>query len=163
VERDHVDVLIGEWQAVRPDLELAPMATFGRLGWVHTHARRAIDAVFERHGLTLGEFDVLAALRRTAEPRALTPTALSHLLLLSPAGMTNRLDRLEAGGLIERRPDPKDGRSSLVVLTASGRSRVDAAVSEHLDNEASLLAGLSRAERRTLDELLRKLLASLEA
>ena len=157
-----MDVLIGEWQAVRPDLELAPMATFGRLGRLHTHANRAIDAVFERHGLTIGEFDVLAALRRALEPRALTPTALSRLLMLSPAGMTNRLDRLEAAGLIERRPDPKDGRSSLVVLTDAGRQRVDAAVAEHLDNESSLLAGLSPAERRTLDELLRKLLASLE-
>jgi DNA-binding MarR family transcriptional regulator len=158
-----VDVLIGQWQAVRPDLELAPMATFGRLGWVHTRARRAIDTVFERHGLTIGEFDVLAALRRAAEPRALTPTALSRLLELSPAGMTNRFDRLEGAGLIERRPDPKDRRSSLVVLTDAGRQRVDAAVAEHLDNEASLLAGLTRTERRTLDELLRKLLASLEA
>jgi len=158
-----VDVLIGEWQAVRPDLELAPMATFGRLERLQTHARRAIDAVFERHRLTIGEFDVLAALRRVPEPRALTPTALSRLLMLSPAGMTNRLDRLEAGGLIERRPDPKDGRSSLVVLTDAGRQRVDAAVAEHLDNEASLLNGLTRPERRTLDELLRKLLTSLEA
>ena len=156
-------MLIGQWQAVRPDLELAPMATFGRLERLHRYATRAIDAVFERHGLTIGEFDVLAALRREAEPRVLTPTALSRLLMLSPAGMTNRLDRLEGAGLIERRPDPKDGRGSLVVLTDAGRQRVDAAVAEHLDNEASLLAGLTRAERRTLDELLRRLLTTLEA
>jgi DNA-binding MarR family transcriptional regulator len=163
VERDHVDVLMAEWQAVRPDLELAPMATFGRLRRVHTHATRAIDTVFERHGLTIGEFDVLAALRRGREPRVMTPTALARLLMLSPAGMTNRLDRLEAAGLVERRPDIRDGRSSLVVLTDAGRQRVDAAVSEHVEHEASLLAGLTDAERRTFDGLLRALLTSLEA
>lgn len=160
---DHVDVLVEQWRAVRPDLELAPMATFGRLGRLHTHATRAIEAVFERHGLTIGEFDVLAALRRAGEPRVMTPTALSRLLMLSPAGMTNRVDRLEAAGLVERRPDPDDRRSSLVVLTPAGMALADAAVPEHVANEAELLAGLTAGERRTLDQLLHKLLASLEA
>jgi DNA-binding MarR family transcriptional regulator len=162
VEADHVDVLIEQWGTVRPDLELAPMATFGRLGRLHTHATRAIEAVFERHGLTIGEFDVLAALRRAGEPNVMTPTALARLLMLSPAGMTNRVDRLEAAGLVERRPDPNDRRSSLVVLTGAGKDLADAAVTEHVANEAGLLSGLTGAERRTLDELLHKLLASLE-
>ena len=147
---------------MRPELDLAPMATFGRLGRIQAHATRAIEAVFERHGLTIGEFDVLAALRRTGEPHVMTPTALSRLLMLSPAGMTNRLDRLEAAGLVERRPDPDDRRSSLVVLTKAGRERADAAVTDHVANEAELLRGLTRPERRTFDQLLRKLLAGLE-
>jgi DNA-binding MarR family transcriptional regulator len=162
VEADHVDVLIEQWAAVRPDLDLAPMATFGRLGRLHTHATRAIEAVFDRHGLTIGEFDVLAALRRAGEPHVMTPTALSRLLMLSPAGMTNRVDRLEAAGLVERRPEPNDRRSSLVVLTSAGRELADAAVTDHVANEADLLSGLTAAERRTLDQLLHKLLASLE-
>jgi DNA-binding MarR family transcriptional regulator len=162
VEADHVDVLIEQWRAVRPDLELAPMATFGRLGRLHTHATRAIEAVFDRHGLTIGEFDVLAALRRAGEPHVMTPTSLSRLLMLSPAGMTNRVDRLEAAGLVERRPDPDDRRSSLVVLTSAGKERTDAAVTDHVANEADLLSGLTVTERRTLDQLLHKLLAKLE-
>ena len=138
------------------------MATFGRLGRLHAIASRAIEAVFGQHGLTLGEFDVLAALRRCGEPHVMTPTALSRLLMLSPAGMTNRVDRLEAAGLVERRADPEDRRSSLVVLTDAGRERADAAVSEHVANEAQLLDGLTKSERRTLDQLLRKLLTRLE-
>jgi len=162
VEADHVDQLVEQWRAVRPDLDLAPMATFGRLGRIQAHSSRAIEAVFERHGLSIGEFDVLAALRRSGTPYVMTPTALSRLLMLSPAGMTNRVDRLEAAGLVERRPDPNDRRSSLVVLTGAGRERADAAVTEHVANEAGLLAGLTKAERRTFDQLLRKLLAGLE-
>jgi DNA-binding MarR family transcriptional regulator len=162
VDADHVDQLVEQWRTVRPELQLAPMATFGRLGRIHAHATRAIESVFDRHGLTIGEFDVLAALRRTGEPHVMTPTALSRLLMLSPAGMTNRLDRLAAAGLIERRPDPDDRRSSLVVLTKAGRQRVDAAVTEHVANEAGLLGALTKAERRTFDQLLRKLLAGLE-
>jgi DNA-binding MarR family transcriptional regulator len=163
VGADHVHVLIEQWHAVRPELELAPMATFGRLGRLHTHATRAIEAVLVRHGLTIGEFDVLAALRRAGAPHVMTPTALARLLMLSPAGMTNRVDRLEAAGLVERRPDPSDRRSSLVVLTSAGRALADAAVDDHVANEAELLSGLTAAERRTLDQLLHKLLASLEA
>ncbi len=162
MDADHVDRLVEQWRAVRPDLELAPMATFGRLGRLHAHATRAIEAVFERHGLSIGEFDVLAALRRSGEPHVMTPTALSRLLMLSPAGMTNRVDRLEGAGLVERRPDPGDRRSSLVVLTKAGRQRADAAVTDHVANEAVLLRGLTSAERRTFDQLLRKLLAGLE-
>ena len=162
VEPDHVDRLVEQWRVVRPELDLAPMATFGRLGRIHAHASRAIEAVFERHGLSTGEFDVLAALRRTGEPHVMTPTALSRLLMLSPAGMTNRVDRLEAAGLVERRPDPDDRRSSLVVLTGAGRERADAAVTDHVANEADLLRGLTKAERRSFEQLLRKLLAGLE-
>ena len=82
---DHVDHLVEQWRTVRPDLELGPMATFGRLGRLHTHASRAIEEVFRRHGLSIGEFDVLAALRRAGHPHVMTPTALARLVLLSPA------------------------------------------------------------------------------
>jgi DNA-binding MarR family transcriptional regulator len=74
--------------------------------------------------------------------------------------MTNRLDRLEATGLVERQPDPTDRRGRLVALTGPGRELVDAAVVEHLDNEERLLAVLDPEERKQLAGLLRKLLTS---
>jgi DNA-binding MarR family transcriptional regulator len=159
---DPVDALVDQWRVHRPDLDLAPMATFGRLGRLSVAAGRSIEAVFNRHGLSTGEFDVLAALRRGGEPHTTTPTLLAKTLMLSPAGMTNRLDRLEAAGLIERRHDPDDRRSWLVVLTPAGLEVVDRAVDEHVANEARLLAALSDNERATLDRLLRKLLAQFD-
>jgi DNA-binding MarR family transcriptional regulator len=76
--------------------------------------------------------------------------------------MTKRLDRLAEAGLVERRPDPHDRRGTLVRLTGRGKQLVDRALPGHLANEERLLAALDPAERRRLDELLRKLLSALE-
>jgi hypothetical protein len=74
--------------------------------------------------------------------------------------MPNRLDRLEAMGLVERQPDPTDRRGRLVALTDRGRELVDAAVVDHLENEERLLEALDAGEREQLAGLLRKLLLS---
>lgn len=138
------------------------MGLFGRLGRLHLRASRAIEATFEQHGLSTGEFDVLAALRRAGRDHAATPGALARSLMLSPGGMTNRLDRLEAMGLVRREADPDDRRSLRVVLTEEGRQRADAAVTDHVANEARLLEALSEAQRKALDGALRALLAQFE-
>ena len=159
---DPVDELVAQWEAVDADLDLDAMALVARMGRVHTHLSRAVEAVFAAHGLTTGEFDVLAALRRSGPTGTLPPSALARALMLSPAGMTNRIDRLAAAGLVERAADPDDRRSLLVVLTAKGKRLVDEVVGEHVANEASLLSVLSAAERKALDRALRRLLASFE-
>jgi DNA-binding MarR family transcriptional regulator len=161
VARDHVDEVVEQWERERPDLPLAAMATFGRLGRIAAMATGSIDAVFARHGLSIGEFDVLAALRRRGEPFVATPGTLAAGLMLSPSAMTNRLDRLEVAGLVERRAEPGDRRRSPVALTAAGRAVVDAAVADHVANEERLLGALSDRDRRALDRLLRTLLAGL--
>ncbi|MGK2949098.1 MAG: MarR family winged helix-turn-helix transcriptional regulator [Acidimicrobiales bacterium] len=159
---DPVDDMLGAWRQARPDLDLEAMATFGRLGRIHLRTSRAIEAVFERHGLSTGEFDVLAALRRAGSPHALTPSELARALMLSPGGMTNRIDRLEEAGWVRRQPDADDRRSLAVILTPEGLALVDAAVTDHVANEADLLASLSGPQRRALDDALRTLLAALE-
>lgn len=160
-EPDAVDVVLGQWSRERPGLDLAAMGIFGRFAQVYLRANQAVDAVFVRHGLQRGEFDVLAALRRAGEPFVLSPSALAATLMLSRAGMTNRLDRLEAAGLVERRLDPDDRRSFLAVLTLRGRQVVEAAVDDHVANETRMLSGLSDRDKATLDHLLRKILRDL--
>jgi DNA-binding MarR family transcriptional regulator len=160
---DAVDRVIAQWRQERPDLELGAMATIGRLGRLFAHLAPRVEAVLLRHGLTTGEFDVLAALRRGGAPHRQTPSDLAGALMLSPAAMTNRLDRLETAGLVRREPHPTSRRSLLVSLTDEGRRVVDAAVTEHVANEEALLAGLTAAQRRQLDDLLRRLLASFES
>ena len=163
-DRDQIDELIDEWAQQRPDLadRLDAMGVFGRLGRLSHHAGRAIEAVFREFGLQTGEFDVLAALRRSGPPFTLTPTRLARRLMLSPAGVTDRLNRLEAAGLIQRDPDPDDRRGSLVSLTAAGRQRVDDAVEAHVANEARLLSALSERDRQVLNRLLRRLVSGFE-
>jgi DNA-binding MarR family transcriptional regulator len=162
---DPVDQLVAQWAVERPDLvgDLGAMATFGRIGRLNALAGREIEAVVEAHGLNTGEFDVLAALRREGDPFVLTPSALARALMHSPAGMTNRVDRLVARGLVDRQADPDDRRSLLVALTPEGRTLVDATVTEHVANEARLLSVLSANERTTLDRIVRKLVGQFEA
>jgi DNA-binding MarR family transcriptional regulator len=159
---DEVDRFIKQWRAERPDLELGAMATFARLGRIAGLAGPRIAEVFGRHGLNTGEFDVLAALRRSGTPFTLTPSTLAKSMMLSTAAMTNRLDQLEAAGLITRRLDPANRRSMQVTLTGPGRKVVDLAVTDHVANEERLLQALSGPERRTFDSLLKKLLGGLE-
>ena len=157
-ERDVVDELIAQWERERTDLDFSAMATIGRMGRVMALVGASIEDVFGRHGLTVADFDVLAALRRAGEPFVLRPTDISRQLMLSPAGMTNRLDRLAAAGLVDRSPDPDDRRSWLIQLSDEGRRRVDAAVADHVANEERLLEPLTAAQRKALDGALRTLL-----
>ena len=160
--KDRVDELVAQWRVERPDLDLQPMAVIGRLGRVATHLTRAIEAVFTEHGLGIGEFDVLAALRRSGEPFAMRPTERAHALRLSPAGTTHRLDRLEVVGWITRQPDPTSRRSSVVQLTPTGRDLIDRLVVDHVANERALLDALSPRELAAFDAALRKLLGQFE-
>jgi len=75
--------------------------------------------------------------------------------------MTNRLDRLESAGLIERRPDPNDRRGKLIALTTAGRRLIDQTITRHVANEEQLLSALTTAEQEKLNALLRKLIAGL--
>ncbi|MCM6775567.1 MarR family transcriptional regulator [Nocardia sp. CDC159] len=159
---DAVDEIVAQWRRERPDLELEAMAIAGRLGRLYLVASRAVEEVFAAHGLARGEFDVLAALRRSGKPFELNPSLLADQLMLSRAGMTGRLDRLESAGLVRRIADAQDRRAVRVALTEAGRELVDAVVGEHTRNETRLLSVLSAPERREFDRMLRVLLASLE-
>lgn len=160
---DPVDAIVAQWRRERPDLDLEAMAVAGRLGRLLLVAQREIETVFVEHGLRRGEFDVLAALRRSGEPFELSPSKLADTLMLSRAGMTGRLDRLESVGLVRRVADTHDRRAVRVALTPAGRELVDTVVTEHVANETRMLSVLTAGERRELDRLTRILLNSLES
>ncbi|MFC3450088.1 MarR family winged helix-turn-helix transcriptional regulator [Amycolatopsis speibonae] len=158
---DAIDEVVGAWRRERPELDLAAIGVAGRLGRVTMLTAPMVEAVFARHGLKQGEFDVLAALRRSGKPYTLIPSELSATLMMSRAGMTSRIDRLESAGLVERALDPEDRRSFRVTLTERGFEVVDAAMTEHTANVAKLLSPLG-GDLDVLDGALRRLLGSLE-
>ena len=160
-DHDHVDHVLGQWRREAPRLDRSPMGVIARITRLAQLLEVEQEPLLEAHGLTGGEFDVLAALRRSGRPYRLTPTALSRSLLVTSGGMTKRLSALEARGLIERRPDPADGRSSSVTLTRAGKRRFDAALEEHVENQQRLLAGLGALERAQLATLLERLALDL--
>ncbi|WP_207479306.1 MarR family winged helix-turn-helix transcriptional regulator [Arenibaculum pallidiluteum] len=156
-EPDHVDELRAQWAREMPGLDTEPMALLGRAYRITRLARPVIEANFARFGIDGGEFDVLAALRRSGPPFTLTPTRLYDLLMISSGGLTHRLRRLEEAGLVAREPSAEDRRSLAVRLTAQGRQIVEAAFRADMEVEAGLLDGLAPEDRRALEVLLRKL------
>lgn len=160
---DEVDRIVEAWQRERPDLDVAPLSVLSRVSRLARHLDLARRSAFDRHDLELWEFDVLSALRRAGEPYQLSPGALVTQTLVTSGTMTNRIDRLEARGLVERRPVPADRRGVLVRLTAEGRVRVDDALEDLLRVEQGLLAGLPERDRLALADLLRSLVAPFDA
>src|SRR5215469_3427887 len=160
---DEVDEIVARWRSERPDLDVSPLEVLSRVSRLARHLDRARRAAFASHGLEIWEFDVLSALRRQGPPYQLSPGALLRATLVTSGTMTNRIDRLAASGLVSRRPDPQDKRGVLVTLTPAGQSRVDAALADLLEAEQALLASLPESSHRSLADLLRVLLAPLDA
>lgn len=160
---DRPDLAIKQWARERPDLPCLPMALFGRLFEAANRVMRDhLTPLFAEAGLQQGEFDVLSTLRRSGAPYLMSPTQLYEALMISSGGMTNRLDRLEQAGLVERRPDPDDRRGKLIALTGKGQTLIDDLIGRHVANEQRLLAAaLSSDEQEMLNALLRKLLTSV--
>ncbi|TIT20792.1 MAG: MarR family transcriptional regulator [Mesorhizobium sp.] len=159
---DRAAKAIEQWKKERPDLDVSPMAVLGRLSEAASLiARERLAPLFASYGLQSGEFDVLATLRRSGPPYALTPTALYEATMVTSGAMTNRLDRLEKSGLIKRGPHPDDRRGIVVQLTGKGLALIDEAVAAHVANEHQILSGLARPEQIMLARLLEKLIASL--
>lgn len=152
---------VAQWQREMPDLDLLPMEVVGYLKTTQALTQERLQVFFKSHGLQAGEFDVLATLRRAGAPYRLGPTQLFETLMISSGGMTSRLDRLEKAGLIVRSPNPEDRRGTLVSLTDKGLALMERMIPEHVENEAKMLAALSREEQETLSELLGKLLEGL--
>ncbi|TIT78469.1 MAG: MarR family transcriptional regulator [Mesorhizobium sp.] len=143
---------IEQWRRERPDLDVSPMGVIGRLNEAASLiSRERLAPLFARFGLQQGEFDVLATLRRSGAPYALTPTELYEATMVTSGAMTARLDRLEKAGLIRRAPHPSDRRGVVVELTAKGLALV----------EHQILAGLTGQDRDMLARLLEKLIGSL--
>lgn len=160
---DHVDRLRAQWARELPDLDTEPMTILGRAYRLSNLVRPSIEDTFASFGLDRGEFDVISTLRRSGPPYRLTPTELYTLLMISSGGLTHRLDRLQKAGLIVRERSASDGRSSVVGLTEKGIALAEAAFRSDMASEARYLEGLDRQDRAALADLLRKLLASLEA
>lgn len=162
-EKDAVDAILAQWHRERPDLDVSPMGLIGRTTRLASHYRKAIGRVFSQYGLNPGEFDVLATIRRSGAPYQLSPTELFTSMMVSSGTMTNRIDRLEQAGLVERIPDERDRRGTLIKMTDKGFELIEAAVTAHVENEHKILSVLNEAEKDDLSQLLRKLLRSIES
>jgi len=159
MKNDVVDDILDQWSEERPELDTASLGIVIRVMSLHrAFLRQAADAL-EPLDLELFEYDVLSALRRQGRPYALPATGLAAATGLSSGAMTNRIDKLEARGMVRRRPDKSDRRGVIVSLTPAGRRVIDEAIQSRLDAADNSLQGIDSKERNELASLLKKVRA----
>ncbi len=161
-DKDWTDALLDRLAATRPRKEIEAYQVTARISRIALHIARHQEEVFGRFGLNRGEVGVLGALLLAGSGQQLSPTQLFQGLMLSSAGITSRLDRLERRGYVKRTRHPSDRRGVLVTLTNDGRKVLEQAVTADAAGEQELLSALTKEDRRALAVQLKKWLAGLE-
>lgn len=159
---DHVARIQAEWKAERPDVDTTPQGVIGRLHRIADRLTGELTLLYAQYGLTEGEFDVLAALRRAGAPYERAPGEIALHTMVTTGAVTKRIDRLESAGLVRRRRSTADGRGRVVRLTPAGRRLIDKAFTAHMANERRLLDVLTPKESAQLEKLLTTWLARLD-
>ncbi len=154
---DQIDKIISQWGDERPDVDVSPVAIFGRIARINRLLEDYLADFLCRNNLTLGLFDVLTALRRSGEPYQSKPSELADMTMLTSGGMTGRLDQLEELGLVKRISDKNDRRVMFAQLTPEGLDLIDELVEEHFRREAELLNGIEKKDQMKMSGLLREI------
>jgi MarR family transcriptional regulator, transcriptional regulator for hemolysin len=127
--------------------------------WAARLFGRLIDRKLKPLGLSSGHLPVFFAL---SNGDALTQKALAQAAAIEQPTMAATLSRMERDGLIERRPDPQDGRSALIRLTPTALKKAPAVLDAVQAGNAEALAGLEDDEQAIFLKLLSHVIASLE-
>jgi DNA-binding MarR family transcriptional regulator len=162
-QTDSVGRLLHVWKREIPDLDLETEGIVERIQKLNKHLDHALNETLAEFGIDRGEWWVLTVLRRSGEPYRLSPGALSRYMGLSAAAVTNRLNHLEEAGLVRRLPDTRDRRAVQVELTREGWQRWQESVGAQARKEALVASALTQSEKRTLNDLLQRLMLRLEA
>lgn len=159
---DPIDQMIVAWQSALPELDPSGLELVGRVIVLAQHLEQSVNRALSRHKLTLGQFDILATLRRHDTEAGLTPTELLRSVMLSSGGMTARLKRLEEEGLIVRRPATTDRRQVAVKLTAKGKRRIEAATATRFEEAHQSAPDCDPAHAKLVINFLRNWLIQLQ-
>ncbi|MEV6378886.1 MarR family transcriptional regulator [Streptomyces sp. NPDC051773] len=140
-------------QKTTPRIDPLTMEVVELIGTVVARYHEEYEDAAAEHSLTGAQARLLGLL--SLEP--LPMRRLAQKLRCEPSNVTGIVDRLEARGLVERRPDPNDRRVKLAAATDDGR-RVARSLRDSLDFAREPLAALSTTERESLRDLLRRML-----
>lgn len=156
---DRLDHMLERWSTSRADLDFSPLEVGTRVLRAAHLIQARLDGIAAAYGLShRGDLETLTELDLVGP---LTPSQLAEDLLLTTGGMTVRLNRLQAAGLIERQPNPQDGRGVLVNLTTAGKDVAEDALATLLQAQSDIVGKLEKPEQGHLAGLLRALLAEL--
>lgn len=150
-----------DWRASRPDVDPESLAIFGRIIRLSSGFEHFRAPLLDELGLTPEVSDLTVTLLRAGPPYELTAGALTVQTVYpvtTTGGMTYRIDRAQALGLVERLPCPRDRRGVIVRLTEKGLTSANRNVDLHVEFMRRVLLGFSPQERAQLTKLLQKLL-----
>jgi DNA-binding MarR family transcriptional regulator len=122
--------------------------------------RQCADVALNEHGVHVGQEMILMQLYCQ---EGVPQSQLVEALGVEPPTVTRMLQRMEAAGLVERRPDPADARVSLVFLTEQGRETQRPVLRSWEELEARFVAGLTDMEKALLRRLLMHVLGNLNS
>ncbi|WP_155373324.1 MarR family winged helix-turn-helix transcriptional regulator [Catellatospora vulcania] len=158
--RDRVDDHVDRWLPVLPGLDPDVEGAVTRMKKLSDHLRRVREQSLVDFDLQRHEFDTLHSLAGRGGRAA--PSELAGDLGMAPATVTGRLDGLEQRGYIRRAPSTADRRRVDIELTDAGRAAWLGAMDVLGDEEYRLLGALNADERRTLADLLRRMMLAAE-
>jgi DNA-binding MarR family transcriptional regulator len=159
-EHDKLDDWLDIWAREIPKLDRTTEGIVERIGNLHKDLDQSMEETLLKYDLDKRAFHLLGRLRSYGPPYRRSPGQLAGDMRLSTGAMTNRLDRLEAAGLIRRLPDPNDRRGQLIEPTPKGHAAWDRTVGTQAERERRISAVLTATEREQLHKLLRKLMGA---
>lgn len=117
--------------------------------------KKKADHIFRKHGLTGAQVGVLTCL---SHQKGKPMNKISEALWCDVSNITGVVDRLEKQGLVWRTPHPNDRRVNLVGITPKGKEALAETLPEHEQVLIERIKILSPEERKTLTELLKKII-----
>lgn len=160
--QDRVDDFVREWHERRPDLDFSPLEVVSRVLRAAHYLQARLDGIAAAYGLShTGDLDVLTNLEGPGVPMRERRRNWPRYNRSPQEGMTVRLNRLQRTGLIERRPNPRDGRGVLVRLTPMGQQLTEDALATLIKAQAASIQGFDESKQAVLVALLRDLLITL--
>jgi DNA-binding MarR family transcriptional regulator len=162
-EPDSIDPQLEVWGRELPSLDLETEGIVERIWKLENHLARSMRDTLEGYDLNQGEWRLMGHLRYAGPPYRGKPGKLAKHLGLSSGAMTNRLDNMAERGLIRRLDDPDDRRGVIVELTEEGQRVWEESVGTQAQKEELVASALDEAEKRALNDLLRRLMNAFEA
>jgi DNA-binding MarR family transcriptional regulator len=136
---------------VLPEPDELELRTWIQLVRTFTRMARRLEQALETHGLSLPQFDILATLQRS---EGITQQELAERLLVTKGNICGMIDRMEASGWVERRPDPDDRRANRLFVTRRGRALMAEALPEQIKGIKGVMSALETHELQTLYQYL---------
>ena len=148
------------WAREIPDLDPLTEGIVERIQELAHGFDDSAAATLAEFGLDRRAFKMLMRLRRVGPPYRRSAGELADDMHLSSGAMTNRIDRMEAAGLIRRLADPNDRRGTLIEPTEAGHRAWDETAGTQGRRESAITAVLDPKDREQLYRLLRRLMSA---